>query len=256
NMRVLKLVQNAPRPTVAFCMGDLGTPSRLLAVRQGAPFVYAAFNKERGVAPGIPSFDELRRNFAIEQLNRDTQVFGVIGDPVAPSLSPLVHNRAFRALGLNALYLPFRVPRGELPAFLKAFDALPVSGYSVTIPHKEAAAALPGPKDDAVNWTHAANTLVRVEKGWMSFNTDFKAAADSLRAALPTAPDGTPSLMQSRTVLLLGAGGVGRGVAHALAREGCVLIITNRTQERAQRLAEEVGCRVIDWDARHSVLCD
>ncbi len=256
NLRVLKLIKDAPKPTVAFCLGDLGVPSRILAVRFGAPVIYAAFNKERGIAPGIPSFDELRKMFDVGAITGDTAVYGVLGDPVGHSLSPLIHNKAFRDRGINAIYLPFRVPRGELLPFLKAFDTLPVKGYSVTIPHKEAAAVIPGPKDDAVNLTHAANTLVRGPEAWLAYNTDFHAAVESLRANLPPAPDGTPSALSSRTILLLGAGGMARAMAHALGREGAVLILSNRTPEKAQRLAEEVGCRAIDWSARHSVLCD
>src|SRR5262249_15238722 len=136
-IRVLNLMKDAPKPTVALAMGDLGMPTRLLGARLGAPFTYAAFNKERGIAPGLFSFDELRRIYFYEQINAETKVFGVIGDPVAHSLSPLLHNHAFRHLGINAVYLPFRVPRGELAAFLKAYEQVPVQGYSVTIPHKE-----------------------------------------------------------------------------------------------------------------------
>jgi 3-dehydroquinate dehydratase/shikimate dehydrogenase len=257
NLRVLKLMSNAAKPTVAFCLGDLGIPSRVLALRFGAPVVYAAFNRERGIAPGIPAFDDLRKTYPqIETINGDTQVFGVIGDPIAHSLSPIVHNRAFGYLGINAVYVPFRVPRGELATFLSAFEALPVQGYSVTIPHKEAAAELAVEREETVSWTGAVNTLIRGEAGWRATNTDFVAARESLRAHLPPNPDGTPGSLSSRTVLLLGAGGMARAMGHALQREGCVLIISNRSPERAEALAGELGCRPIDWDARHSVLCD
>src|SRR5262249_45867562 len=113
NLRVLKLLKNPPRPTVAFCMGEVGLPSRLLAARLGGPFTYGAFNKERGIAPGLPSFHELKNVYHYEKIDADTKVFGVVGDPVAHSLSPLIHNRVFRALGVNAVYLPFRVTRAE-----------------------------------------------------------------------------------------------------------------------------------------------
>src|SRR5205085_1959641 len=105
----------------AFCMGDMGFASRLLAAKYGAPFTYGAFNKERGIAPGMPSFEELKRVYGFERINADTQIFGVIGDPVAHSLSPLIHNRAFKKIGFNGIYLPFRVPRGQLPNFLDEF---------------------------------------------------------------------------------------------------------------------------------------
>jgi 3-dehydroquinate dehydratase/shikimate dehydrogenase len=256
NLRVLELLRKAPKPTVGLCMGDLGMPSRVLGARHGAPFTYGAFNKERGLAPGLPSFEELIKIYHYPQINADTAVYGVIGDPVAHSLSPLIHNKAFRKLGVNAVYLPFRVPRGELGGFLKGFDSLGVSGYSVTIPHKEAAAMLTGQKGPMVPKIQAANTLIRVADGWAIYNTDLPAALESLQANLPPAPDGTSSSLRQRSALILGAGGVGRAVAHAIKDQVGTLTIANRTPERASKLAEEVDCRAVDWAARHGVLCD
>src|SRR5262249_43272691 len=256
NLRVLKLLEKPATPTVAFCMGDMGIPSRILGARHGVPFGYAAFNRERNVAPGLPSFDEMVKVYHYEEINADTQVFGVIGDPIGHTLSPLIHNTAFRQLGINAVYVPFRVPRGELEAFLKAFDAVPVKGYSVTIPHKEAAAAFAEQKDTPVTLTQAANTLVRGPEGFPAFNPDYSAAVDSLLANMPPGVDGGPPTVNSRVVLLLGAGGVARAVAHALHREGALLTIVNRTPERAHEIAEELGCRAMDWAARNSVPCE
>jgi len=256
NIRLLDLVSRATKPTVAFCMGDLGLPSRILSGQAGSPFTYAAFNKERGIAPGLPSFDEMKKIYRYENIDGNTAIYGVIGDPVGHSLSPLIHNRTFKHLGINAVYLPFRVPRGDLATFLKSFESLPVRGYSVTIPHKESAATLAGQKDQLVALTHAANTLLPGENGWRSYNTDAPAAVESLRAHLPANTEGYKGGLESRSVLILGAGGVARAVAHGLRREGAVLAISNRTQERAQKLAEEVGCRYVDWAARHNVLCD
>ena len=307
NLRILALVKDAKKPTVAFCMGDMGFPSRILQAKFGAPFTYAAFNKERNIAPGMPSFDEVRKLYNYEHIDPDTEVFGVIGDPVGHSLSPLIHNIAFRKLHMNAVYLPFRVPRDTLPAFLKAFEDLPVKGYSVTIPHKEAAAASAATRDTTVERTGAANTLVRGEDGFRAFNTDYGGVVQTLQEFLPTftqavvdpavvlptiqmpkidlpagaltapasltgegftdkprplAPTVEPAtytmsaVLTGRVVLVLGAGGVARAVAHALQREGSIVTICNRTAERATALATDVGCRHVDWHARHSVLCD
>lgn len=256
NIRVLKLLQNAPKPTVAFCMGDMGFPSRILSLRFGAPFIYAAFNRERGVAPGLPTLDDARKVYRAEEINKDTRVFGVVGDPVGHSLSPLVHNRAFRELGINAVYLPFRVPRGELEGFLKNFDMVPVQGYSVTIPHKEAAAKVATETDDLVDLIGAANTLIRDDAGWKAYNTDAPAAIESLKAGLPPSPDGSPGSLHSRTILVLGAGGVARAICHGLRSYHPAMYLSNRTPERAQQLAGEVDCRPIDWDARNAVLSD
>jgi 3-dehydroquinate dehydratase/shikimate dehydrogenase len=256
NLRVLRLIKEAPVPTIAFCMGDLSMPSRVLCLKYGSPFTYAAFNPERGISPGLPSLDELKHVYHVDAINEETQVYGLIGDPVAHSLGPLVHNAAFHSQRINAVYLPFRVPRGQLDSFLKHFDELGVRGYSVTIPHKEAAALAATQRDASVALTQAANTLVRLGGGFAAYNTDYTAAVESLLSNLPPSADGAPPTLHARVALVLGAGGAARAVAHALHREGAMVSIANRTYDRAQKLAEEIGCRSIDWAARHSIMCD
>jgi len=154
------------------------------------------------------------------------------------------------------VYLPFRVPRGELAAFLEVSEQIPVHGYSVTIPHKEAAAELAKRKDDTVHVTKAANTLLRARDGFEAYNTDYQGVLDTLKANLPAGPDNTRVPLESLTALVVGAGGIARSVAHALHRAHAPVTITNRTTKRAHELAAEVGCRTVEWDARHSVLCD
>lgn len=257
NVRVLKLLQSAKRPTVAHCMGEMGLPSRFLSLKYGAPFVYAAFNKERGVAPGLPSFDDLRNIYHVESIGPDTKVFGVVGDPVGHSFSPLLHNKAFRAKQINAIYLPFRVPRGQLPATLQAFDMVPVSGYSVTIPHKEAAAQLAQQADDTVRISGAANTLLRLpEGGFRALNTDYSAALDSLLVGLAARKDAKAPPLEQMSALILGAGGVARAVVYALHRRGVRIALASRTTDRAARLAEEVGGKCYEWVARHQADAD
>jgi 3-dehydroquinate dehydratase/shikimate dehydrogenase len=255
NLRILELLKKAKRPTIAFCSGDLGIPSRILCLKYGAPYTYASFNKERTFVPGMLSFEDLLRIYQPERINGETKVFGVIGDPIAHSHSPLVHNGAFRQLGVNALYLPFRVPRGQLPGFLDAFAGIPVDGYSVTIPHKEAAAQAAQSRDETVTLTHAANTLVRRPEGFHAANTDYQAILDALQAHVGT-PGGPPVNLHKRMVLILGAGGVARAVAHALHRAGANVHISNRTLERAERLAAEIDAEALDWNARHREGCD
>ncbi len=257
NLRILNLLKNAKRPTTAHCMGDIGFPSRLLALKYGAPFIYAAFNEERILAPGMPTMWEVQHVYPIDKVNAETAVYGVIGDPVAHSLSPLLHNAMFQRHGFNGIYLPFRVPRGQLEPFINAFETLPVSGYSVTIPHKEGAAALATKPDDIVAQTHAANTLVRLpEGGFAAANTDYQAVLETLTVSLAPHEDGTAGTLPGKSVLLLGAGGVARAVAHALKKAGCILTISNRTPERAHALAAEVEGRVRDWMGRHVSSCD
>jgi 3-dehydroquinate dehydratase/shikimate dehydrogenase len=97
---------------------------------------------------------------------------------------------------------------------------------------------------------------VRDKDSFSAYNTDYRAALDSLLAHLPPNPDGTPGTLQKRMVLVLGAGGVARAIAHAVHSQGGLLTLTNRTTDRAERLAAEVNCRVADWGARHTILCD
>ena len=256
--RVLRLQRAAPKPTVAFCMGDIGQPSRFLALKYGAPFVYAAFNKERGIAPGLPSMEEFKTTYPVRSLNADTRVYGVAGDPVGHSLGPLLHNHLYQRMKVNAIYLPFRVPRGLFPQAVEEYEQVPVYGYSVTIPHKEAAAQLAREKEPTVEVTGAANTLVRRDDGKFSAaNTDYTAAIDSLKAFFKAkAGDGPATQIDQVSFLLLGAGGVARAIAHALHREGAQLTITSRTADRSLKLAEEAKCKTVDWHARHNVAYD
>jgi 3-dehydroquinate dehydratase/shikimate dehydrogenase len=256
--RVLRLQRAAPRPTVAFCMGDIGQPSRFLALKYGAPFVYAAFNKERGIAPGLPSLEEFKTTYPVRSIDAQTRVFGVAGDPVGHSLSPLLHNHLYQRLKANAIYLPFRIPRGQFPDAVEQYADIPVEGYSVTVPHKEAAAQLARDKEPTVVTTGAANTLVRRDDGkFAAANTDFTAAVDTLKAHFAAkAQDGPAAQLGQLSFLLLGAGGVARAIAHALHREGAQLTITSRTPDRSLKLTEEVKCKTVDWHARHSVNFD
>jgi 3-dehydroquinate dehydratase/shikimate dehydrogenase len=136
---------------------------------------------------------------------------------------------------------------------------VPVSGYSVTIPHKEQAAGLAAHADPAVHLTGAANTLVRETDGrFTAANSDYTAAVESLKAhLLERAKDGPAPEMNQLFVLVLGTGGSARAVAHALHREGAHITVTGRNTEKATKLAADVGCKAVDWQGRHSLIsCD
>jgi 3-dehydroquinate dehydratase/shikimate dehydrogenase len=255
-LRVLKLMDNPRVPTIALCLGELGFPSRILGAKFGAPFTYAAFNIERTLSLGIPYFGEMKHNYFFEHINAGTQVYGVVGDPVGHSLSPILHNAAMHKLGINGVYIPFRVPRGELAPFLKGFEVIPVRGYSVTIPHKETALAMAKEKDPTAMVVGAANTLVMSDGEFSAYNTDYDAFRESLLAGLAPSTDGEAAKLSGKGVLLLGAGGVARAVARVLQSEGSRITVANRSPERAQDLAEDIGCRFVTWEARHNVTSD
>ncbi len=249
NVRMLEQIRYADVPVIGFCMGELGTASRILCGKYGSPFTYATFSKERELAPGQLSFAETQALYGFDRINAETQVFGLLGDPVAHSHSPLVHNAAFRHKKLNAVYLPFRVPAELLSDTLEQFDRLDVAGYSVTIPHKQEA-MLKGTPDEVAAEIGAANTLFRQDGQWQSTNTDLPAAMDALRAVLAEQPGMPDSSIEGRKVLMLGAGGVARAVGLGLVRAGAALVITNRSRERGQALATELGCQFVNWENR------
>lgn len=244
SVRMLQLVAKSKVPTVGFCMGDFGVPSRILCGKFGSPFTYASFSAERELAPGQVPFDEMQSLYRFDDLRRETRVYGVLGDPIGHSLSPLIHNTALRHDGRDAVYLPFRVPKDAFGETIEAFRFLDVDGFSVTIPHKEAAAGLAGERDELVDASGAANTLVRRGDGtWCASNTDTEAALASVRLGL----DGP---LAGRHALLLGAGGVARAIGAGLVRADVLVTIANRTAKRAAELASELGCRHTAWEHR------
>ncbi len=255
---ILRIQKSAPKPTIAFGMGDLGLPTRYTALKYGAPWIYAAFNRERGIAPGLPSLDDFKTTYPVRSIKSDTQFFGLLGDPIGHSFSPIIHNHMYLRTRTNAIYLPFRVPRGCLKEAVKVFDVIPVSGYSVTIPHKEDAASLATEAEVFVKVSGSANTLVRRPNGeFFAANTDHLAAVESLKAHLAEwYPDGDAPQLNQLAILILGSGGVARAIAHAMHREGANITISARNLDKGAAIADEVHCKVIDWQGRFNIHYD
>jgi 3-dehydroquinate dehydratase/shikimate dehydrogenase len=261
NVRILKLVAAAKVPTIGFCMGEFGIPSRLLAGRYGSPFTYATFSQERAMAPGQLTFDQMRDEFHYDRIDAATEIYGVVADPVAHSMSPLIHNAAFAHKNLNKVYLPFRVPQDFLAETLRAFEWLPVQGYSVTLPHKEAVLEITDQYEGPIREIGAANTLFHGTNGqWRVANTDYEAALGSLvRELQPDTAEGADaslSALAGRKVLILGAGGGARAIARGVVSHGGVLMIANRTKARAAELVEQLGCLLVEWQNRGAVFAD
>lgn len=254
NVRMIELMRQATVPTVGLCMGEIGAPTRILGGRFGSPFTYATFSAERALAPGQLSYEQMTQVYHYDDIDAQTEVYGVIGDPIGHSLSPLIHNAAFNHLGMNKVYIPMRVPRGDLGAFIDQAHVLGIRGLSVTIPHKEAVIRKLHQVDGAVRGVGAANTVVFQDGRGIGYNTDYRAAMDCLESAYETRssqPDVSP--LAGKTALVLGAGGVSRAIAFGLRRRGAEVVLANRTVARAEELAQQAGCKVVDWSARHGV---
>jgi len=222
-------------------MGNDMLGPRILALRQGTALAYAPI--AQSTAPGQIPFTELERVYRLRRrfgksnsgINLETSVYGVIGNPVAHSLSPLMHNAAFAIRQNNAVYLPFHVP--DLPDFIASIEPFQIAGFSVTIPHKERILRYLHDCDPLAAEIGAVNTVVVRAGKLYGYNTDFAGVLRAIERRLP---------LSSSSVLLLGAGGAARAAAFALARAGSAVTIWARRKQRARALARAVGAETID----------
>jgi len=228
SVRLLRFAAKTPN-CVAVPMGEVALPARILALREGSVLAYSPV--AAATAPGQISLPEMKHLYRAHELNRRTQVFGVIGDPVAHSLSPLLHNTGFVARKINAVYLPFLVQ--NLRDFLKAVPDFGLRGFSVTLPHKQNILRYLQDCDSLSADIGAVNTVtIRRDGSLHGSNTDYVGVLRALEKRLP--------LAQSR-ILILGAGGSARAAAFALARAGAAVGICARRDGAARELARAVG---------------
>ena len=221
------------RNCVAVPMGEAGLPARLLALREGSALAYAPVSA--ATAPGQVSLWEMKHLYRAHALNRQTQVYGVIGDPIAHSLSPLLHNTGFIARKINAVYLPFLVK--NLRDFLKAAPDFGLHGFSVTLPHKQNILRHLQDCDALSAAIGAVNTVVvRRDGSLYGCNTDYVGVLHALEKRL--------RLAKSR-VLVLGAGGSARAAVFALTRAGTTVAICARRNAAARELARAAGAEVV-----------
>lgn len=249
-IRMMELVKNAKVPTIGICMGETGIMTRLLANHLGSPFTYATFSGGKKIAPGLLDYRDMQDLYRYDQIDENTEFFGVIADPVAHSYSPMIHNRAFYESGLNARYFPLRITKSDLPKFMVGAKKIGIHGLSVTIPHKEAALDYCSQAESSVTGIGAVNTLVFHEDDVLGYNTDYRAAMDCITELFNVTEKGERSL-QGFKVMILGAGGVSRAIAWGLRQRNAEVTISSRNHERSQILAAEIGCRAVEWEFRH-----
>ena len=239
SVRLLRVTRRS-RKFVAVPMGDIGLPARMLALREGSELAYAPISET--TAPGQVSLEETLRLYRPHLLNRKTQVYGVIGDPIGHSLSPLLHNTGFAMRHINAVYLPFLVH--QLGDFLKAIPEFDIRGFSVTIPHKQAILKHLKECEPLAVEIGAVNTVVVRSNGSLyGCNTDFVGVLRALQKKLR---------IRGSRVLIFGAGGSARAAAFALARAEAQVCICARREKAAKGLARAVGGEIIPRRAMRS----
>jgi shikimate dehydrogenase len=164
-------------------------------------------------------------------MNAETRLYGIIGNPVRKSLSPIIHNRAFKRMGVDAVYLAFEVD--NIGDALRGMRGLGIQGASVTLPFKGSVIPLLDGLDPLAGKMGAVNTIVNRGGKLIGHNTDCHGALKALEDKVA---------LKGRRVILLGAGGAARAIAFGLKERGCRVTIFNRSPERAASLARRLGC--------------
>lgn len=227
----------AGQPAACFCLGENGRASRLLDFAAGGALLYAAGAGGDATAPGQWPATLIHADLQPRHWQAGTSRYGLLGDPIDHSLSPVLFNLAFALDGSGRAYVP--VPGKRFEAMLRLAADSGLRGLSVTMPFKREALrhCL---ADDLATRMGAANTLVRSGGCWTGHNTDGPAVIEVLRRHLP---------LSAARVLVLGAGGAARAAATALVEAGADVVVTNRTASRADDLARALGCESAPWSA-------
>ncbi len=238
NVLMMKFLQkySHSHSLIGLCMGEQGVISRVLSVRAGSQFTFAAANPGEETAPGQPTARMLRDTYRIEQVDAATRVYGVAGDPVAHSLSPVMLNTAFRRENVNGVYLALHAKSVE--DLLACIKDIPIAGLSITMPYKEQILKHLDKTDPWTTKVGAANTLIRGQDGHLyGFNTDVNGVVRPLELRIR---------LQESKILVLGAGGAARAAVFGLKERGADVYILNRTPAAAQKLAKQARAKVIN----------
>lgn len=220
---------------VGLCMGEQGIISRLLSLRAGSAFTFAAAVTGEETAPGQIAARTLREVYRIGQLDAATKVYGVAGDPVLHSLSPVMMNAAFRRENVNAVYLALHAK--TLPDLLACVRDIPIHGLSITMPYKEPVIEHLDNTDAITAKVGACNTVVRAADGKLyGFNTDVAGIVSPLEQRLT---------LNGAKILVIGAGGAARAAVFGLKDRGAEIFIMNRTPATGQKLARQAHARFV-----------
>ncbi|KAG2272722.1 hypothetical protein Bca52824_067277 [Brassica carinata] len=249
--RMFHITSNSQIPTIGLVMGQRGLMSHILCSKFGGYLTFGTLESGKVSASGQPTIKDLLDLYNFRRIGPDTKVYGVIGQPVSHSKSPVVHNQAFKSVDFNGVYVHLLVD--DIVSFLKAYSSSDFVGFSCGIPHKEAALTCCDEVDPLAKSIGAVNTILRRQSDGklMGYNTDcigsISAIEDGLRSSShPSSVRCTSaSPLAGKTVVVIGAGGAGKAVAYGAKVKGAKVVIANRTYERALEVAEAIGGRAV-----------
>jgi 3-dehydroquinate dehydratase / shikimate dehydrogenase len=250
NIRIFELLKSAKVPTISFCMGELGYISRILTSKFGGFLTFASLEKGKESAPGQLTVNELSKIYHYKEINKETKLYGIIGNPVSHSMSPAIHNASFIEKELNNVYVPLKI--ANIGNFMKECRRINFQGFSVTIPHKESVLPFLDDIDHTAKKIGAINTIVNQNGILTGYNTDCMAAVMGLECSLKETND----TLSNKKISIIGAGGAARAIAFGLNEKGCDITIFNRTIERAEKLSHDVKCRFESYEEIHKLDSD
>ncbi len=235
-LRLMEFMQTHGKKekVIGICMGDPGQATRILAPLFGTVLTYAAITENGSTAPGQITAKQLQEIYRFKELNPQTQIYGVIGDPVDKSLGHIIHNAVFAEEKVNAIYLRIPVKTEEIPSFFISILKLPFKGLSVTMPHKETIMPSMAQLSIETRVIGACNTIQIKEGKLIGYNTDGIGALNAIEKH---------GLVFGRHVLFIGAGGAAKGLIFEASQRGAFVSIVNRTPEKAIEIAAIVKGR-------------
>jgi 3-dehydroquinate dehydratase/shikimate dehydrogenase len=219
---------------IGICMEEDGKMSRILGPVFGTFMIYASMIEGLSTAPGQMTAKELQEIYRFSQLNRQTQIFGVIGDPIDKSLGHLIHNAVYEHANINAVYLRIRVKPDDLSAFFERALKLPFKGLSVTMPHKESIMPLLSQISIETRVIGACNTIQIKNGVTTGYNTDGIGGLNAIERY---------GLVFGKHLVFIGAGGAAKALIFEAAQRGAFVSIVNRTPEKAREIAKIVKGR-------------
>src|ERR1700734_667493 len=241
NVTLMRFIERMEDHTniIGICMGDAGIISRVLGLRAGSAFTFAAASIGEETGPGQIAARTLIETYRIDQVDAATKVYGVAGNPIRSSLSPIMMNTAFRRETVNAVYLALQA--NKLADLLKLVHEIPIQGLSVTMPLKQEIMAHLEKTDPLSAKIGACNRVLRAQDGNLyGFNTDVPGITGPLEKRMS---------LRGAKALVLGAGGAARAAVFGLREKGAEVFILNRTTETAQKLARQAGAKTIKKEA-------
>lgn len=249
--QLLEKAKSDNKQIIPIAMGESGKWTRILGLAHGAFMTYAALDSGKETAPGQISAEDLTKVYRVKELDENTEIYGILGSNTSVSMSPYIHNAAFKFHNLNAVFVPLQTH--NLDEFIKRMVKpetrdieLNFKGFSVTLPHKQAIIKHLDFMDDAAKEIGAVNTVKIIDGKLCGYNTDADGFIEPLKNAYGD--------LKNVKVAILGAGGAARACIYALKHEGANVTIFARDLKKAESLIKDFGVDLRKLSTQHLAL--